>query len=75
MHLTPHLQTNGLVDGLIPKGQPCPFLKACGLVNESCPTAENPNHKYNYSCAAARAHSMMTLSENSLLRKIVGKKP
>lgn len=47
-----------LKDGLIPKGEPCPFLKDCGLRVGRCPTAEQPK-PVDYSCAAARLHDML----------------
>lgn len=47
-----------LVQGLIPKGQPCPFLQDCGLRVGRCPTQEQPK-QVDYSCAAARLHDML----------------
>ena len=52
-----HWNTNGLVDGLIPIGEPCPFLAKCGLKDDRCPTKEKPK-LVAYSCAAARGWSM-----------------
>lgn len=46
-----------LVDGLIPKGQACPFLNDCGLKVGRCPTEATPK-TVDYSCAAARLHDM-----------------
>lgn len=43
-----------LVDGLIPKGQECPFLKDCGFRKETCPSAQKPRAR-DFSCGAARA--------------------
>jgi hypothetical protein len=54
-----YLNQNGLVDGNIPKGQPCPFLEGCGLKNERCPTKDKPNTQHDYSCAGARLHSLI----------------
>lgn len=54
--------SNGLSDGNIPPGGPCPFLSQCGLRVDSCPTTEKPKLG-PYSCAAARAHSMIIESE------------
>ena len=68
-----YCNTNGLVDGNIPKGQPCPFLSKCGLKNERCPTKEKPNNLYDYSCAAARAWSLCQEQPNGLLESIVRK--
>jgi hypothetical protein len=64
---------NGLVNGLIPKGEPCPFLKECGLKNERCPTKAKPNNLYDYSCAAARAWSLIQECDNGSIRNIIGK--
>jgi hypothetical protein len=50
--------SNGLVNGCIPKGQPCPFLDKCECKNDRCPTVENPNLTFNFSCAVARAFSI-----------------
>ena len=55
---TPYLNSNGLENGRIPAGKPCPFLTECGLRMDRCPSPEalkeNP-----FSCAAARLHSMI----------------
>ena len=64
---------NGLVNGLIPKGSPCPFLKECGLKNERCPTKAKPNNLHDYSCAAARAWSLIQEQDNGSIRKIISK--
>lgn len=68
------LDDNGLVDGNIPKGQACPFLQKCGLRVDGCPTKEKPNNLHNYSCAAARAHSLCRQQENGTLLNIIRKK-
>lgn len=57
-----HTNTNGLVDGYIPIGKPCPFLEKCGRRDDRCPTEEKPKLVL-YSCAAARAWSMIANSE------------
>ena len=54
--------SNGLVDGNIPEGQPCPWDGNCTMQNERCPTAANPKPN-DYSCAFARMHSLYTLKE------------
>lgn len=64
---------NGLVNGSIPKGKPCPFLKDCGLKNERCPTAKAPNLEHDYSCATARGWSLIQECDNGSLRSIIGK--
>jgi len=68
------LDSNGLVDGNIPKGKPCPFLNKCGLRNERCPTEEKPNNEFNYSCAAARAWSLCVYQPNGTMQGILEKK-
>lgn len=45
-----------LVDGCIPAGKTCPFLKDCGFKFEACPTPANLKDK-DFSCAAARLHT------------------
>jgi hypothetical protein len=49
---------HGLVGGNIPAGQPCPFLDACKLRFERCPTPENLK-TVPFSCAAARLHALV----------------
>jgi hypothetical protein len=49
---------NGLVDGNIPAGQPCPFIGQCTMKNERCPTEGNVK-PCAYSCALARLHSVL----------------
>lgn len=46
-----------LVDGLIPKGQPCPFAQGCHFKMERCPTQEKLR-EVDFSCAAARLQDM-----------------
>lgn len=53
-----YLNNNGLEDGNIPVGKPCPFLANCRLRNDSCPNDKNPRTRA-YSCAMARLHSMI----------------
>lgn len=50
-----------LVDGCIPAGQSCPFLKECQFKFSGCPTPDNLKTN-NFSCAAARLH-------NAIVRK------
>lgn len=51
------LNANGLVDGNIPAGKPCPFLKECKMVFDRCPTEDNPKN-IDFSCAGARGFSI-----------------
>lgn len=53
-----HTNTNGLVDGNIPAGIPCPFEDVCNWKMDHCPTKDNLK-QINTSCAAARAHSLV----------------
>lgn len=64
-----HLNANGLSNGSIPAKTICPFLKECGLKTEECPSETSLKEK-PYSCAAARAWSMLIIQDNALLRKI-----
>lgn len=67
------LNSNGLVNGNIPKGQPCPFHVNCKMGNERCPVEGNTK-EVDFSCAAARAHSMVVLCDSTLLRSIFDKR-
>lgn len=51
------LDRNGLVDGNIPAGKPCPFLSRCRRFDDRCPSPENPR-PVPFSCACARAFSI-----------------
>jgi hypothetical protein len=64
----PSIKTT-LVGGMIPAGQACPFLKTCAMCAPACPTKKTPKGSV-FSCMAARAHSHLLISDNSLLRKI-----
>jgi hypothetical protein len=57
-----HTNTNGLVAGRIPKNTPCPFEAECKLKMERCPTKDSLK-QVDFSCAAARAHSIIKNSE------------
>lgn len=56
-HLS-YTNANGLVAGKIPVGKPCPFLSECSMINNHCPTDEEPKAEA-YSCATARMHSLL----------------
>lgn len=62
----------GLVGGMIPAGKACPFLKNCSMKNGTCPT-KTVTKPVDFSCAAARAHAMLLISDSSILRKIFQK--
>jgi hypothetical protein len=53
-----YLNSNGLIDGNIPKGKPCPWLSQCELRDSNCPTGTNKNN--DFSCGCARAFSLTT---------------
>lgn len=59
-----YLNLNGLVDGLIPVGKPCPFTLECELSTPFCPNGSNKNN--DFSCAAARAFSLDSLQKNPI---------
>jgi hypothetical protein len=54
------LNANGLVDGLIPIGDPCPFHETCAYKTGNCPTEDNPKQN-PFSCGLARLHSILLL--------------
>jgi hypothetical protein len=45
--------TNELVDGMIPKGSACPYIKMCKFKIDNCPTNDTPRER-DLSCGAAR---------------------
>jgi hypothetical protein len=47
---------NGLVNGNIPAGKPCPWWKSCNMKVERCPSEAKPK-EVDYSCALARLNS------------------
>lgn len=49
--------SNGLVNGKIPAGKPCPFYKECEIIGDNCPTDDKvkPN---DFSCGCARAFNI-----------------
>jgi hypothetical protein len=58
------LNANGLVDGRIPPGNPCPFSEICSWRTDNCPTVEGKNLRDQpFSCGAARAISMVFVSK------------
>lgn len=67
-----YLNANGLVAGNIPAKTACPFLAQCAMRNERCPS-ESVTKDNDFSCAAARAHSLLTFTDSDLLRKVFQK--
>ena len=61
MSYTDHLNANGLVDGRIPAGQPCPFERTCGHPLDRCPIVGRPR-EVPYLCALARGYSLLLVS-------------
>ena len=59
-----YLNLNGLIDGLIPVGKACPFTSECELSTPFCPNGSNKNN--DFSCAAARAFSLVSLRKKSV---------
>ena len=59
-----YLNLNGLVDGFIPIGNACPFVTECELSTPFCPNGSNKNN--DFSCAAARAFSLVSLRKKSV---------
>jgi hypothetical protein len=53
---------NGLQNGKIPVGTPCPWYATCKLKTSNCPTPIKLNSQ-PFSCAAARAYSLIKMSE------------
>lgn len=64
-----YLNSFGLVNGKIPAGQSCPFISKCKMKNGQCPSKNNIKEN-DYSCAAARAHSLVQFSEVPLLTNL-----
>jgi len=58
-----HTNANGLVDGDIPAGRPCPFLSECGLRMDRCPSPTNLK-LHGFSCGCARAFSITKRPKN-----------
>ena len=56
-----YLNSNGLEDGRIPAGNPCPFLKKCHPTFQ-CP-GELGVYQVPYSCGLARAFSLEAARE------------
>ncbi len=61
--MTDFLNSNGLVQGNIPAGTPCPFHSEYKLVKDSCPV-DGKVKSNSFSCGAARAFSLVQISGN-----------
>jgi hypothetical protein len=61
--MTEYRDSNGLVQGMIPAGQPCPFLSRCKFKVHTCPGVDGKTKGNHFSCAAARAFSLITEAE------------
>jgi hypothetical protein len=66
--------SNGLVDGLIPAGEPCPFWDECGRRTDNCPSHQNGNIRMNhgFSCALARLTSLVKNQEKEKAERAQG---
>lgn len=55
------LNSNGLINGKIPAGEPCPFGSECECRSENCPQLGSYVHLLGsaYSCGFARAFSLV----------------
>lgn len=79
--MTEFRNNNGLVNGLIPAGQTCPFLERCKFKVHTCPGVDNKTKPNNFSCAAARAFSLIAEADKEspgagrMLRMVVEKEP
>lgn len=74
--MSKYLDANGLVKGLIPAGQACPFLSKCNFKVHTCPGVEGKMKANNFSCAAARLHSMVEENkahELPIMRRVLEK--
>jgi hypothetical protein len=54
--------SSGLVDGMIPKGTGCPYIKLCVYKIDKCPTNDFPRER-DFSCGAARLFKIATKSK------------
>lgn len=57
-----YLNENGLVDGNIPAGKPCPWWGKCSMKVERCPSTTSLK-PHAYSCALARLNSTIDSSK------------
>lgn len=58
-----YLDENGLVDGNIPAGKPCPWWGQCSMKVDRCPSSTNLKTNA-YSCALARLNSTIDSSKS-----------
>ncbi len=64
--------SKSLLNGLVPAGDPCPFLDKCKFKVHQCPTIVNTKPT-DYFCAAARIHARLVESDTQAVRDIVEK--
>jgi hypothetical protein len=65
-----HTNRNGLVNGNIPAGKPCPFLSSCKKKHDLCPTEEKLRG-LPFDCREAKMHSFVaTIRVTTNLRKV-----
>lgn len=71
-----HCNTHGLVDGDVPAGKQCPYWDVCQARTENCPAHDNQNLRpHGFSCALARAFSMMLIGAAHKQRDVEGVYP
>ncbi len=68
-----YLNSNGLINGKIPAGQTCGYYNECTRKNGYCPGGDHLL-EHEFSCALARLHSAVLVSDNELLKKVRDKK-
>lgn len=71
-----YLDTNGLIKGMIPAGRACPFLSKCNFKVHTCPGVDGKMKAGNFSCAAARLHSLVEDNKEAtlpILRRVLEK--
>lgn len=79
--MTNYRDSNGLVAGLIPADTACPFLDRCKFKVHTCPGVDGKTKSNHFSCAAARAFSLINEAEKEhpgsgrMLKQVVEKDP
>jgi len=58
---------NGLKNGIIPAGRPCPWISSCAKKTKECPKETRP-HLDGYSCDQSRLFSIRSGTDKDLKR-------
>lgn len=66
--------SNGLINGRIPKGNPCPFWAECSLCDMNCPVPGRIK-PVNFSCGCARGMSLSKMPVNDESMKFFFSRP